>query len=458
MRIQIRIALLFAFLTIVIALTVSLAEYYFANQNTFEDFYKRLEIRAIVAGKSRFEKEGMNKSAYDELRRIHLETLPSEQEYFLDVNKLDSDIVASGLPLDNEFYQQVLRQSSARDRQHDIFYYGYLYKDARQQSLIIIVAKNEFIDAYLRNLRIIIIVCIVSTIVISLITGLWFSKIILKPIRLITHKVQDISASQLHLRLPEADGKDEISELSATFNNMLDRLEATFETQKNFISNASHELNTPLTAIIGESEYTLSKPRKPEEYTQSLEVILTEAERLKRITSSLLHLAQTGYTGKIQDFSLLRLDEIVYIAKETVDNIIPENKVYINLSLMPEDQQKLMIMGNQQLLELALVNIIINACKYSLNKPVPVSIAATDSKVVVTIEDQGIGIPKDEIAYIYEPFFRASNTGEFNGYGIGLPLTRNIVRLHNGELEVRSEQDKGTIIKIKLPLNISDRI
>lgn len=450
MKIQYRIALLFAMLTVSIVLIVSVTEYYFANQNTFEDFYKRLEIRAVIAAKSRFEKEAMSKSTYDEIRRLHLETLPDEKEYFLDDDSQRA--LVARLPLDKSFYEQAEKTGIARHREHNMFYYAYKYNDAGAQSTVVIAAKNEFIDAYLRNLRTIIVVSIVSAILLSLLIGLWFSKIILQPISLITHKVQDISASQLHLRLPAGNGKDEISELTETFNNMLDRLETTFETQKNFISNASHELNTPLTAIIGESEYALLKQRNAEDYARSIGVILNEAERLKRITGSLLHLAQTGYTGKLQDFSSLRLDEVLYTVKETVDNIIPGNKVMIDLSLMPEDQQKLVVKGNQQLLELALVNIVINGCKYSSNKPVQVSLAATDSKVVITVEDHGVGIPKDDIAYIYEPFFRASNTGTFKGYGIGLPLSRNIIRLHNGELDVRSEENKGTIVKIKLPL------
>lgn len=450
MKIQYRIALLFAMLTVSIVLIVSVTEYYFANQNTFEDFYKRLEIRAVIAAKSRFEKEAMSKSTYDELRRLHLEKLPAEKEYFLDIDSQQAQIAV--LPLDKDFYKQAQQTGIARHREGNMFYYAYRYNDKDVSSIVIIAAKNEFIDAYLRNLRTIIVVSTISAIILSLMIGLWFSKIILQPISLITHKVQDISASQLHLRLPAGNGKDEISELTETFNNMLDRLETTFETQKNFISNASHELNTPLTTIIGESEYALSKQRSAEDYVRSMGVILNESERLKRITGSLLHLAQTGYTGKLQDFSMLRLDEVLYTVKETVDNIIPNNKVVIDLSLMPEDQQKLVVKGNQQLLELALVNIVINGCKYSMNKPVLVSLAATDTKLVITIEDNGVGIPKEEIAYIYEPFFRASNTGSFKGYGIGLPLSRNIVRLHNGELDVRSEENKGTTVKIKLPL------
>lgn len=452
MKIQHKIALRFTLLTLTIVSIVSLMEYYIANQNTFEDFYKRLEIRAIIAAKTEFEEGQLEKSAFEELRRRHLETLPAENEYFIPVKNLRKHLDTGKLPLPQTFFDEVIKRGSARHRNHSVFYLGYLYNGDGDMNVVIISAKNEFIDTYLGNLRKTIIISIASTIIISILIGLWFSKRMLKPIRLITERMRDISANQLHLRLDTANGSDEISQLAATFNNMLDRLEATFETQKNFISNASHELNTPLTTIIGESEYSLSRPRDQEQYVNSLATILSEAERLKRITSSLLQLAQTGYNGKNQEFVQLRLDEIIYEVKETVDNIIPDNHVFVNLELMPEDQGKLIISGNHQLLELALVNIVINGCKYSSNQPVQITLAATNQKAIVIIEDKGIGIPEKEIAYIYEPFFRASNTGKFNGYGIGLPLSRNIIRMHNGTLDVTSEENMGTKIKITLPL------
>lgn len=453
MKIQQKIALRFALLSIFIVLVVSVMEYYLANQNTFEDFYKRLEIRAIVAAKTTFEEGEMAQSAFEDLRRRHLETLPHEKEYFIPVNDYWKVADEKGLKLDADFYETAIKTGSVRHKDGNVFYLGFLYSEQKNNYIVIISAENDYIVTYLSNLRKVLIITLLATVIISLLIGMWFSKRILKPIRLITEKMQDISANKLHLRLDEDGGTDELSGLAWTFNNMLDRLEATFETQKNFISNASHELNTPLTTIIGESEFVLSKPRSQEQYTESLSVILSEAERLRRITNSLLQLAQTGYTAKAQEFEQLRIDEVVYVAKETVDNIIPDNKVHINLGLMPEDESKLLIKGNQQLLELALVNIITNGCKYSDNQPVQVTMAAALEKVIVIIEDKGIGIPKDEIAYIYEPFFRASNTEKFNGYGIGLPLSRNIIRLHNGTLEVTSEENVGTKIKITIPLN-----
>lgn len=453
MKIQYRIALIFTILTIGMVVMISITQYYLANQNAFEDFYKRLEIRAIVVAKARYGSGTDDKDTYRQIRQEFLEKLPHEKEYFLPEATMRDSVGIDGTTFSVAFLNEVSANGTARYKDHDIFYYGYLYSDTHTRAVIVISARNDFLAYYLNNLLRILLISIVIAAVLSILIGFWFSGIILRPVRAITQKMQAITGSQLHLRLPVDNGTDEISNLAATFNNMLDRLEATFETQKNFVSNASHELNTPLTTIIGESEYALSKPRDVESYTNSLSVILCEAERLKKITNSLLRLAQTGYNGKSQDLEDLRLDEIIYSVKETVDNIIPENHAYINLSLMPEDQAKLIIKGNQQLLELALVNIVINGCKYSMNAPVPITIAATHAKVIIMIEDQGIGIPADEIAYIYEPFFRASNTLKFNGYGIGLPLSRNIIRMHNGTLDVSSKENEGTTIKITLPLS-----
>ncbi len=453
MKIQYRIALIFAVLTISIVIASSAMEYYFANQNAFEDFYKRLEIRAFVVARSRVEEKELNKSAYEEIRKQHLEKLPYEQEYFLPAGnyKQTADSLKLEIPL--PFYIDLFANGTSRYRNHDIFYFGYLYTGQNlERTVIIVSAKNEIIDSYQKNLFRIITISIIASAILSSLIGLWFSKLMLRPIRLVTEKMQTITATQLHLRLSTGKGQDEISKLSGTFNLMLDRLEASFETQKNFISNASHELNTPLTTIIGESEYSLSKPRNAEEYTRSLAVILEEAERLKKITSSLLRLAQTGYNGKTQELTPVRIDEIIYSVKLMVDNIIPNNKVYVNLSLMPEDQGKLIIKANVELLEMALANIVLNGCKYSNNQPVSITPAATNQKVIIVIEDKGIGIPEEEIGFIYDPFFRASNTGKFDGYGIGLPLSRNIIRLHNGELDVTSRENIGTKIKITLPL------
>lgn len=456
MKISHRITLIFVAFTIGMVFTTSFLEYYFTNQNAFEDFYKRLEIRAIVAEKTQFEEEGMNKQAYEEIRRQHLEKLPYEKEYIIPLGEVEHYKDSLGLKLDKSFFLDVVAKGQARHKDVDVFYLGQLYKNETSPDkdyVVILSARNEFISTYLNNLRNSIIISVTVLTIVCILIGIWFSKIILEPLRRITANMNDISLNNIHIRLKSAKGKDEMSELTETFNAMLDRLFTMFETQKNFVSNASHELNTPLTTIIGESEYALGKERTVQEYKESLSTILSNSERLMRITNSLLRLAQTGFNGIHLEFTPLRIDEVLYNTKKVVDDIIPDNKIYINMELIPTDSSKLVIDGNEQLLEMAFANILVNACKYSDNQPVDVTIAATTDNVIVFVKDLGIGIPENELAYIYDPFFRASNTSKIQGYGIGLPLSQNIFKMHKGAIDVSSVQNKGTTIKITLPFN-----
>jgi signal transduction histidine kinase len=454
MKMSIKITLLFTSLAAGIILLLSGAVYYLANRYSFQDFYKRLEIRAIIAAKANFEKDQGNVSLYNEIRKEHLERLPGEQEFFL---KLDATGRAagntSGQLLPERFYQQVLTEKKAFYRKGNVFYAALLYPDKQPEYIVLLSARNEYSTQQLRNLKNILVSGIVVAVVAALSVGLFFSRQVLKPVRRISHSVNDINTHNLHLRLPQAEGGDEIAELTHTFNNMLDRLETSFETQHNFVSNASHELRTPLTSIIGEAELALHKPRTDEQYRKSLLVILHEAERLEHITSSLLSLAQTGFDGKTQQQEILRIDELLLEVKTSADKIVLDNNcIHIDYSLLPEDELKLYTRGNPQLLKLALSNIVLNACKYSYNKPVTLALTATSEKIIIIIKDQGIGIPEKELKYIYDPFFRASNTGQFKGYGIGLPLSRNIIRMHQGDIAVSSAVGKGTVVQVSLPI------
>jgi signal transduction histidine kinase len=450
MKIRYKISILFTVLTVSIIFLMASFAYLLTNRHSFEDFYKRLEIRAYIAARAVFAKE--NNEAYEQIRNEHLERLPYEREYFL---KSDADGKVTADPrlknLPSSFYDRVLNTGHATFRYRDTFYQGVRYVNDLTTYIVIVSARNDYGSRYLEDLRNVLLLCIVIAVVVVATAGLFFSRYILQPVRQITSQVKNIRAHNLHLRLERQNSGDEMSELAQTFNNMLDRLETAFETQNNFVSNASHELGTPLTTIIGEAELALNKQRPEEEYRQSLSVILQEAERLEHITKSLLNLAQTGFDGKRTPFEKIRTDELIFNVKDIIDRINPDNKVEIDYTMLPEEEDKLFIMGNAQLLQLALSNIVQNACKYSDNRPAYIALAATDKNNVIIIKDNGIGIPAQDLPFIYDPFYRASNTGKYKGYGIGLPLARNIIRLHGGNMIVNSEQNEGTEIRITLP-------
>lgn len=453
MKTQTKIAVIFFLISLSTILILSASVYYFVIQYAAADFYKRLEIRGFVTAKSYLDQEEASQAVLEEVRRMQLEKLPEEREYFLKIEDgkgFEQEAAELFMPI--EFFNKVLKDGKANYRKDNTFYAGIQYQGKTGKYIVIVSADNYYNIQLLSYLRNIFIISIFIVSLFALFIALIFSKQIFNPVKQITDRVKEISSQSLHLRLESVKANDEISELEKTFNNMLDRLETSFETQNNFISNASHELSTPLTTIIGEADVTLVKERTTQEYIDSLTVIQKEAERLEKITKSLLFLAQTGLTGKVQKFEITRVDQLLWDVKSTIDKINLKNKVQLNLSSMPDNPEQLRISCNPQLLHLAISNLINNACKYSNNQVVTVSISITDNKVIIVIKDMGIGIPEDDLKYIYDPFFRASNAREFEGYGIGLPLTRNIVRLNKGELLIRSKINEGTTVQISFPV------
>jgi signal transduction histidine kinase len=449
---QLKITLLYTGLTAATILLLSLLVYYFAERMSAEDFYKRLDIRAVMVAQSNYPQNAGTGNLIKDLRNEHLEKLPNEREYFKEVvPNVNNEIPSASLP--QSFYLDLLNNQRAVYRKGDEYFAGILHRQNGKKIIVVVSAENDYIKNQLLNLRTILITGFVLSTVLIFALGLFFSKQIFLPIRKMTQKVKNINTENLHLRLNIGKNKDEISDLALTFNNMLDRLETSFESQNNFVSNASHELSTPLTSIIGEAELALQKERSPERYREAMLIILKESERLRAIIQSLLNLAQTGFDGKKQTLVTLRADEVVLSAKSAVDRIYPNNQVKIDYALLPEDDEKLKVKGNEPLLILALTNIMLNACKYSDNQEVIVAIASSNTKLFILIKDKGIGIPQQELRYIYDPFFRASNTGEVKGYGIGLPLARNIIRIHKGELNVTSSINKGTEVQIALPID-----
>jgi signal transduction histidine kinase len=453
MKSQTKIAFIFSSGCLLIILLLSISVYYFSTRYSFTDFYKRLEIRAVFKAKSTLESKDIKAQAFKEMREQHLEILPEEKDYVVELNAATNLSTEAGkLHLPFSFFSELLSKGTANYKAGDTFYSGITYNTSQKKYAVIVSANNYYNTHHLNYLRTIFLIAIPLASILAIIVAVFISKKVLNPVTGITEKVKQISSESMHLRLENLTDNDELSQLIKTFNTMLDRLETAFETQNNFISNASHELSTPLTAIIGEADVTLNKTRKTEEYQASIKVILGEAERLDKITKSLLFLAQTGFDGKKQKMEIIRTDQLLWDVKETIDKLNPNNQVQLDLSLIPEDPKKLKIIGNGQLLHLALSNIVSNACKYSSNKPVQVSIGSTNDHVIIIVKDNGIGIPEAEIKYIYDPFFRASNTKQYEGYGIGLPLARNIIRLHNGSLLVSSQNNEGTTVQLKLPL------
>jgi signal transduction histidine kinase len=454
MKIQNKIAILFTALTAAIMLLLSLFIYYFASRNTFQNFYHRMEVRARIVAQAALEEDKGNTRIYFKVKEEQLENLPFEKDYSLRLKPGTRQLAGkSPVPLPSYFYEKVLEEGSARYNLGGTFYVGY-YPGKDHNFMVITSAQDVYGMEELHGLKRVLITGFLVFSVLMFTAGKLFSRQIFQPIRTIVQNVQKISANNLHLRLDTGNGTDEVSELARTFNDMLSRLETTFESQNNFISNASHEFRTPLTIISGEAELAMQKAANSPELAASFQLILGETERLNHLVSSLLSLAQTGFDGKKMQWEIFRLDELLWSVKSTADQIYPGNKVCLDFDSLPDDAEHLSTEGSLTLLKLAISNVVLNACKYSNNQKVVVQLTSTRKVLTVTITDQGIGIPQAELSQVFVPFFRASNTGDYEGYGIGLPLTLNIIRLHKGSIEIAAKEMQGTIVKIHLPVKV----
>lgn len=260
--------------------------------------------------------------------------------------------------------------------------------------------------------------------------------------------MQLIKATNLHLRVDEGKGKDEISELANNFNRLLEHLENAFSLQRTYVANASHELRTPITTIIGETELALQKDTSPEENRRILQLILEESERLRDTISGLMELAQVDMNFTIAHQSPVRIDELLWELQDYWSNKVRPGALQVNIEHMPENEAMLTISANHQLLFIALNNLIGNAFKFSSQQGVKCNFYADENMIRMQIIDTGIGIPATEIDQIFNSFYRANNSRNFAGSGIGLYVTQKIIQLFNGSLSVQSAENEGTCMTV----------
>ncbi|MFT3681510.1 MAG: HAMP domain-containing sensor histidine kinase [Ferruginibacter sp.] len=455
MKIQTKTTILFTIITAIFFIALDIVVYYFINEAAQNDFNKRVELRAKISAKYRFEKNKVSAEAFQQLQREYLEKLPQEKAFVFEADST-TGLYNNHSPkeISNDFLKEIIQADGATVFKQTKFrhFAGILHKDDKVNHIVIKSATNQYGIEVMGDLRKIMIITLLCFVAVSYLAGQYFSKRTFSPFRNIISKVKQINENNLHLRLEEMGGTDEIAELTETFNKMIDRIEMAFETQNNFISNASHELRTPLTAIAAEADVALSKERSPAEYRQSIQHIAAQSGKLQHLIKGLLDLAQTGFDGKKLIWQTIRLDQLIYDVKENADAILPGNNVSVSVSNFPDDENKMTITGSYDLLKVAISNIVLNACKYSGNAKVVLQLSFDEKFGKITVTDTGIGIPPDELKYIYDPFFRASNVQQYEGYGIGMPLSKNIIRLHKGKIDVNSAVNKGTTVQITLPL------
>lgn len=452
MTIKKKISKTFATLTAIILITLSVAVYFFSYIYTKREFYFRLKERAYITAEN-FLTDDASSKIIEEIRKKFLRTLPEEEEYLIPIEGI---INAAELPdsirtlFPTHFLQEIINNNYAEFGFGDYSALGITYQDHHGEFIIIVSAVDIYGFAKLANLRNILLIFTLIYVLMAYFIGNWYARQTLEPIIAIIDRVNQIRVSKLNTRIEVPKEKDEISDLILTFNQMLDRLETAIATQNNFISNASHELKNPLTAILGTIEIAMIKERGTDEYVKFMDKIAKDATRLETLTLRLLKLAQTNMDEDSAKKDFIRIDELLLDLKSDFLISHPDYNFKLLLNELPDDAKKLTVYANEELLKIAFSQLIENSFKFSEQHEVAVSLAVFDNLIEVTISDQGVGIPEEEQAEIFIPFFRATNVRKFRGFGIGLPMAKRIFDMNEAEVKVKSKKGEGTTFFINL--------
>jgi signal transduction histidine kinase len=283
------------------------------------------------------------------------------------------------------------------------------------------------------------------------IVGWVFAGRSLKPLYTVVSQVNKISVNQLNKRVDVDEKLDEVALIANTFNKLLDRVEVAFQMQKQFVASASHELRTPLTIILGQLEIALLNTRTPVQYQKILSSLTDDLKDLNNTANRLLLLAQADFQAENLDPKPFRIDECLWQINFEMQKRFPSAIVDIHFDVIPESEADFIIMGNEQLVKVAISNVVENSLKYSNPQFCSVTLFAHKKEISLKMEDQGYGIHEDDIQKIFIPFYRANSSFVTSGHGLGLAMVKKIIQLHSGVIELKSELNKGTVVSISIP-------
>ena len=384
-----KIALFYTAITIGIISVVTVVFYFVATDYISRLYYSYLTEKAYATAQKHWEKDELDEEDYARIQQHYEETLPVAAEILLNADSITEAHSVLSRYLTDEKIASLYAGNVVRFHEGKELGAAVYYPDNEGNFIVLVVSSNQYGgDIQHRIGWLLLGLILVSSVLIYFVGRLYATR-------------------------------------------MVDRIDAAYQSEKAFISNASHELNNPLTAIQGECEISLLKERSPEEYQAALRRIATETSRIIQLIKHLLFLSHGD--KEIQKSAM----ETIFLA----DFLMQFSSARISFS---PDNFSYMIRANPYLLKIAIKNILSNACKYSDDKPVEMRLRGS----VLTISDRGIGIPPEELKRIFQPFYRASNTREYAGHGVGLSLSLRILNTYGAKVNIISDLGVGTSVEI----------
>lgn len=453
MQIRARLTILFLFNAASILAGVLFAVYFLFKKNTEETFFQGLESKAEMTAQTALRDPAALKPLPPEWvppdgdTLLYRDNISLFNDAYERVFAVHSDVP----PVSAKDLQDIYTQREARFRHYNLHALGRVVNSTEGRPFVVVV-EGYCDPTQLIQLRNILLISFFVGMALIAASGWYFAGQALAPMSNIVQEVENIQPSDLSRRVGTGDNRDELTRLAETFNRLLDRVEQDAQMQRMFLSNVSHELKNPLMAIRAQLDVALSREREPAAYRAALQSVLDDIHTLTEVEEELLQLARIHNDPAAIPFAPVRLDELIWQAKEQLQKRRPQFKAALDLGEMPSSDESLYINANEGLLRTALLNLMDNGCKYAPDHRVQLRVRFQPGGAhEIEVCDNGPGIPADELPLIFEPFFRSPRHIKVKGTGIGLSLVQSILNLHRIALSVESPASGGAIFRMVFP-------
>lgn len=430
-RISLLVSLLF---TILFGLASTLIFVLYSNFRK-EEFRDRLEIKALsniklLVNVKEVDEQLLKMIDQNSINKLYDEkTLVFDSHYKLIYSSIDDAKI--NWSIDDLKYLK--KNKTFFKQQGDYEVYGVFYDTKDKDFYALISATDDYGKRKLLFLRYTLIVSYIFFTCICWVLTSFMVKKAMSPLNVFHQKIKKINENNLDTRIASKSNKNEIDLIANEFNFMMDRIEISYQKQKEFTAHASHELRTPLSRITSQIENTIEDASTSDKGKSFLKTILSDVNQLTELITSLLILSKIDNKNQ-ENYEVQRMDEILFSAIENLNKSFPD---FIILFEMEEDENldtALEIKGNKNLLEIAISNVLKNACVYSDNKQAVVKISTQDNNLIISISNNGKTLTEKEQKNLFQPFMRGENSKGTSGFGLGLRIVQRILTLHNATI------------------------
>ena len=444
-RISLVVSLLF---TILFGLASTVIFVLYSNFRKVE-FRERLEIKALSSIKLLVNVKELDDQLLKMIDQNSINKLYDEKTLVFDSNYklIYSSIDDAKINWSIEDLKYLKKHKTFFKQQGNYEVYGVFYDTNDKDFYALISATDDYGKRKLLFLRYTLIISYIFFTCICWVLTSFMVKKAMSPLRIFHQKIKNINENNLDTRIASESNKNEVDLIANEFNFMMDRIEISYQKQKEFTAHASHELRTPLSRITSQIENTISDSSTSDKGKSFLRTILSDVNQLTELITSLLVLSKIDNNNQ-ENNEVHRMDEILFSAIESVNKSFPDFVILFDMEESDNLDTALEIKGNKNLLEIALSNVLKNACAYSDNKQAEVKISTHEDQLIISVLNTGKTLSETEQKNLFQPFMRGKNSKGTSGFGLGLRIVNRILTLHKAQIRYSVPKENTNLFQL----------